>query len=77
MADGPGWGGSVAESTEWDRGRMPRDVTARHFCLGRTDLGGGVDDDLGEADGVEAGSADEGAVDVFEAAEAGGVVGLY
>ena len=33
-------------------------------------------DDGGEGVGVEAGSADEGAVDVIEAAEGAGVVGL-
>ena len=37
---------------------------------------GGVDDDLSEAGWVEAGSADEGSVDVFETAEAGCVVGF-
>ena len=49
---------------------------AQHFRFGAELFCGGVGDDLGEAVGVEAGAADEGAVDVFEAAEAGGVVGF-
>ena len=40
------------------------------------ELGSCVFNDLGERGWVEARSADQGSVDVFEAAEAGGVVGL-
>ncbi len=45
-------------------------------CPGVDLFCGGVGYNLGEAVGVEAGSSDEGSVDVFEVAEAGGVVGF-
>ena len=52
-------------------------ITARALVLlERRYLAGGVVDDLGEGFGVEAGSADECAVDVFETAEGLGVVGF-
>ena len=49
-------------------------LAASSFVVGSLCCGVGYD--LGEAVGVEAGSSDEGSVDVFEGAEAGGVVGL-
>ncbi len=49
---------------------------AQHLVLVADLFCGGVGYDLGEAVGVEAGSSDEGSVDVFEGAEAGGVVGF-
>jgi len=69
-----GWDAEDDEGESYDEALGGSLRLMRERCGGGS--GGGVENDLREGDGVEAGSAYECTVDVFEAAEGLGVVGF-